>query len=127
MASKVNADLFGDVELENARVRVTRTKVDVPAGVLKTLKEIQGAGKRAVWPVRDFNHFDAMADVFYSAGELLQASVLAAPVKDSGKTDDSGNKVYEVVKKDPENWTATHVRVTVGKRRGRKAAPDSAE
>lgn len=121
MATKVNADLFGDVELETARVRVTRTKVDVPAAVLKTLKEIQGAGKRAIWPVRDFNHYDTMADVFYSAGELLQASVIAAPVKRNDKDE------FEAVKRDPENWTATHVRVTVTKRRGRKtpATPDS--
>lgn len=114
MATK-NADLFGDVELETARVRVTRTKVDVPAQVMKVLKDAQAAGKRAIWPVKDLLHYEAMADVFYSAGELLQASVLSAPVR---KTEDG----YEVVKKDADTWTATHVRVTVGKRRGRKAA-----
>lgn len=118
--SKAN-DLFGDVELENARQRITRTKVDVPAGVLKVLKEAQTAGQRAIYPVRDKNHYDAMADVFWSAGDLLQASVNSAPVV---KVDGA----WKVVKLD---WNATdspaptHVRVTVGKRRGRKVTGDS--
>lgn len=118
MATK-NVDLFGDVELESGRVRVVRTKVDVPASVLKVLREAQAANQRAIWPVKDALQFDAMADVFYSAGELMQATVTPAPVKDTGKVDKNGKKIYEVAKRDADAWTATHVRVHIGKRRGR--------
>jgi hypothetical protein len=129
MAAKTAvAELFGDAEFENVRQRVVRTKVDVPPTVLKHLKEAQAVGQRVVYPVRDLNHFEAMADVFYSAGQLIQASVIPAPVKDTGKVDKDGNKVYEVAKKDAPTWTATHVRVTISKRRGRApGTPDTKE
>ena len=121
-AKNALADLFGEAELQSKRNRVSRSKVDVPPQVFKVLQEAQASGKNVVYPVTNQLAYEAMADVFFSAGELLNASCTPAPVKDTGKVDSAGNKVYEVVKNDPENWLATHVRVTVGKRRGRAAA-----
>jgi len=107
--------LFGDVELVGARQRVARTKVDVPPAVLELLKQAHATSQYAHWPVKDQAHFDAMADVLYSAGDLMTATVRPTlVVKQADGT-------YTPVKKDAEGFTATHVRVSVGKRRGRPA------
>lgn len=109
------AALFGEPEIEAKRPsHQARRVVDVPPQILEVLKGLQENGRRAFWGVRDFNHYDTMTDVLHSAGSILNGSVLVAPIF----RDEDGTN--HVVKADPENWTATHIRVTVGKRRGRK-------
>lgn len=117
------ADLFGEVEMESTRAKTTRPKVDVPEGVLKVLKEAQASALRPVWPIEQGNYlqFDSMRDVFASASDLIGATILAAPgIKEDGQ--------FIRVKDDPANFKATHVRVTVGKRRGpRKSADETGD
>lgn len=106
--------LFGSVEFDGfAQHKTTRTKVEVPAEILELLTKARTERKRPIWPVRDVTHFDSMANVLYSAGDLLGASVLVAPIKRDGE----GNAV---VLKREQRGEATHLRATVGERRGQK-------
>jgi len=104
--------LFGLPEFESIKTRASenRPKVDVPDEILEMLKQAENTGNRLLFPVRDANHYDTMANVLYCAGDLLNRSVTPAPgIKVEGK--------FTVVKTAGE---ATHLRVRVGKRRGVK-------
>lgn len=115
------ASLFGDVELESTRVRNERRKVDVPAEVLAVLQNTQGANQRAIYAVRDMLSYETMADVFYSAGDILNAGVTVQPrVKEDGKF-----RVATEEERKAATWGVTHVSVKVGKKRGRPAASTS--
>lgn len=105
--------LFGEHKFtEIVKSHSQRKTVDVPAEILEVLKAAQGAGKRVEWPVRDEIHFRTMAEVLYSAGDHLNASILPAPGRYvAGK--------WERVK---EISDATHLRATVGKRRGKRVS-----
>lgn len=121
--SNTPAVLFGDPEFEVITKVTRRATVDVPAEILAKLEEARKLKNRVIWPVRDAIHAAAMADVLYSAGDKLGASVLPAVGKYD--TDGDGNRRFVRVKdwNDPEN-RPTHLRVTVGERRGRKGHPD---
>jgi hypothetical protein len=96
-----------------------RDNVDVPEEILDTLRLAQRDRKRPVWPVRDANHFDTMATVLYSAGDKLGASVTVQALKRTAEG-------TEILKKELRN-EATHLRATVGAKRGRKSDKDKAE
>lgn len=103
--------LLSAASLEEKVVRTTRVKVEVPASVLLAVEKARKLNKRIVIPVRDAAHLKELSDVFYSAGDLLEpkASVIVVPVGADGKKT-VGNAI-------------THVRVTVGERRGQKIEP----
>lgn len=116
-APAVHSTLFGLPEFEPIKQRASdgRPKVDVPAEILEMLRQAESGGNRLLFPVRDANHYDTMANVLYSAGDIMNRSVTPAPgIKVDGK--------FVVVKTAGE---ATHLRVRVGQRRGVK--PGSAK
>lgn len=103
--------LFGLPEVEPIKTRASegRPKVDVPDEVLAMLRQAEADGNRLLFPVRDENHYETMANVLYSAGDILNRSITPAP----GVKGEGGK--FVVVKTPGE---ATHLRVRVGKRRG---------
>jgi hypothetical protein len=116
------ATLFGDVSFEDpAKASITRDRVDVPKEILDVLEKGRALNKRPTWPVRDEVHAAAMADVLYSAGDHLDASVLPAL-----GTYVDGRWVRVKDWSDPE-IKPTHLRATVGKKRGRKPHPDASD
>lgn len=104
--------LFGLPEVESIKTRASegRPKVDVPDEVLAMLRKAEQDNTRLIFPVRDENHYETMANVLYSAGDILSRSVTPAP----GRKDENGK--FQVVK---DVKDATHLRVRVGKRRGK--------
>jgi hypothetical protein len=118
--SNAPAVLFGDVSFEEpAKASITRPKVEVPKEILEVLKKAQALNKRPTWPVRDEVHAAAMADVLYSAGDHLDASILPAL---GTYVEGKWTRVKDW--NDPE-VKPTHLRATVGAKRGRKAHPDA--
>lgn len=116
--SAADSVLFGLPEVETIKTRASegRTKVDVPDEVLAMLRKAEANNERLIFPVRDANHYETMANVLYSAGDILTRSVTPAPgIKDA-------NGRFQVVKNVSD---ASHLRVRVGKRRGK--APSSAK
>lgn len=109
-------DLFQAVEFEEYQVQKDRVKVPVPDSVLKIFIKARQASERVFIPLKDDDkgpHLDKLRDVFASAGDTMGNSLISSLVM----KDENGS--YLPVK---ELKNATHVRVTVGQRRGQKAA-----
>lgn len=114
--------LFGDATFEDIVKPARRPDVEVPAEILSLLETARDTRKRPVWPVRDEIHAAAMSDVLYAAGDKLGNSVLPA----IGNYDDKGKFVRVKDWSDSEN-KPTHLRVTVGARRGKKDRSQNVE
>lgn len=107
--------LFGDATFEDIVKPARRPDVEVPPEILALLEKARDTRKRPVWPVRDEIHAAAMSDVLYAAGDKLNASVLPA----IGRKEADGKFTRLKDWSDPDN-KPTHLRVTVGARRGKK-------
>jgi hypothetical protein len=110
--------LFGDPTFEVIEKAPRRLDVEVPKEILEKLEKARALRQRIIWPVRDEIHAAAMADVLYAAGDQLNASVLPA----AGNYQDG--KFVRVKDWTDLNNLPTHLRVTVGQRRGKKGHPD---
>jgi len=114
----MTATLFGDVEFVDIKsYGKPHVRVEVPTAVLAELKAAQEKGRYAFWAVKDPAQFEVMANVLRSAGDLLEdASVLVKPVI---REDGNFHVVTDIA-------ASTHIRATVAKRRGFRAAKSDA-
>lgn len=113
-------ELVEQADYDSAVDRKRRPTVDVPDKVLTLVTNARNAGRRFTLPVRSSAEYSALSTVLYSAGGLLEpaATVYCAPgIIAEGKF---------VRVDDPTK--ATHLRASVGNRRGRaKGAVDVAD
>jgi hypothetical protein len=101
--------LFGEPTFQVAKFAGLRKAAHVPDVVVKALKDAQKAGQYVYYPVADASRYNEMANVLRAAGDHLeQATVIVAPVI---AEDGDFHRVSK-----PED--ATHIKVTVGHRRG---------
>src|SRR5690348_13313984 len=103
--------LFDTVETLAVPTAKTRSKVDVPAAILELVKTHKANDTQMVVPMRNAEHLDEVRNVFASAGDILNLSVLVAPV----------------VKNEKDEWVrsadltkATHIRIRPANRIGAK-------
>lgn len=106
-----------------SRVEVPDTILAVVQGILDHNRSTAVSGekrKMLTYAISSPENIEAMAPVLYSAADILGCTVIVSPVY---KDEDEFHKVKDVTK-------ATHIRVSVGERRGKRSgatASDSAE
>ena len=113
------ADLLAVAEMVDSGAQEKRSKVAVPDAVKGMAQKAWDAKQRIMLPFKA-DTYDEIANVFYSAGDLLTppATVTVAKVKK-----DANGKVVVVKGSD----TPTHVRVSINERRGQKVKKTDAE
>lgn len=121
-ADKTTADAPADWEallaaasFEDKMVVAKRATVTVPEPVLAAVKNAHATGKYIFLPY-NADKFAETADIFYSAGDLLEPKVsvgIVRVVREVGKKD-------VVLKVKDEDKGVTHIRISVAQRRGAK-------
>jgi hypothetical protein len=128
MATKTESPVLDDwadeVDYDSTVSRKAQPIVPVPDSLVELLGKARDENRRPAWKIRDVEHYNERRAMLYSAGLKLDppASVLITP--GIMATPEGGQPQFTKV---AELKDATHIRASVGNKRGGRGKSDDSD